>query len=80
MIDIIKAVLSVVSVLVATLLVLFVISLFFDPVTETEACSDDGGRWNPELKECECTREELGHPQVSKERIAYCDKNLWGQP
>lgn len=76
MIDSVKAVLSAVGVVVAILLVLFMIALFVDPVTEMELCSDHGGRWNGALNACECTRDELSHAGVSKERIAHCYAHL----
>lgn len=76
MIDNLKAVLSAVAVVVAILLVLFMVALFVDPVTEMELCSDHGGRWNGALNACECTRDELSHPSVSRERIAYCHMPL----
>lgn len=76
MIENVKAVLSAVGIVVAILLVLFVIAIFVDPVTEGELCSDHGGRWNSELNACECERDELSDPRVSKERTLYCNTPL----
>jgi hypothetical protein len=78
MFDGVKAVLRWIAIAVAILLVLLTIALFADPVTEAELCSDHGGRWNDTRNACECTYEELRHPRVSKERIAYCETPLPG--
>lgn len=73
MIDNVKAVLGAVGIVVAILLVLFMISIFVYPITERELCHDHGGRWNHALNACECERDELSDPRISKERIVYCN-------
>lgn len=41
-----------------------------------DSCLDNGGRWNEEIQECECTYKERGNKNLnpSKEEIEQCSK------
>ena len=55
--------------------VLFLLVVFWptDPVID---CLDAGGRWVPELEECECTPEDRGFPDtlITPEEYEVCRK------